>query len=252
MISLKNKVAIVTGSVQGIGFETARMLGKQGASVVINHYRNPEMLDESVASLKADGIDVIGVIADVTTRVGALHLVDETVGAFGKLDILVNNAGGIVKRVPVAEFDEGHYDTVMNRNLKSAFLMANAAMPQLKETKGRLINIASLAAADGGGAGAAVYSASKAAMVTLTRALTKELAPSGITVNTVSPGFIQSTTFHDVFTAPELQEKIKAGIPLGRAGNSDDVSKAVLFFASEMSDWITGQNLEVNGGVYMK
>lgn len=252
MINLKNKVAVVTGSVQGIGLETARMLGRQGASVVINHYRNPENLESAVASLVEDGINAIGVLADVTSKAGALHLVSETVAAFGKLDILINNAGGIVKRISIEEFDETHYDTVMDRNLKSAFLMAYAAMPQLKLNKGRVINIASLAAADGGGPGAAAYSASKGATVTLTRALAKEFAPSGVTVNTVSPGFIQSTTFHDVFTAPEVQEKIKAGIPLGRAGNSDDVGKAILFFASEMSDWVTGQNLEVNGGVYMK
>ncbi|MCU0646271.1 MAG: glucose 1-dehydrogenase [bacterium] len=250
-LSLKNKVAIVTGSIQGIGKATAEILAANGAAVVINNHENSAGLEEVAEGIRKNGGKVKAVIADVTKKEQAKKLVDSAL-EFGGIDILVNNAGGLVKRVPVAEFDENHFQTVMEVNLKTAFLMAHLVMPHMKQKKsGKIINFSSQAAHDGGGSGAAAYAASKGAIWTFTKSLAKELAPFGITVNVVSPGFIGQTAFHNTFTAKEVHEKMPTMIPLGRAGAPDDVAKIVLFLASELADYLTGQSIEVNGGLYM-
>ena len=250
-ISLANKVAIVTGSVQGIGKATAKLLAACGASVVINNHVDPDGLEKAADEIRETGATVKAVVADVTKRVEAQKLVDTAI-ELGGVDILVNNAGGLIKRVPIAEFDEDHYNTVMDVNLKSAFLMSSLVMPAMKEKRsGRIVNISSLAAHDGGGGGAAAYAASKGATWTFTKSLAKELAPYGVLVNAVSPGFIGSTAFHETFTPKEVQEKIISMIPLKRAGTSEDVANVILFLASEMSAYLTGQIIEVNGGIYM-
>ncbi len=250
-ISLKNKVAIVTGSIQGIGKATAEILAANGAAVVINNHENSAGLEEVAEGIRKNGGTVKAVIADVTQKDQAKKLVAAAL-EFGAIDILVNNAGGLVKRVPVAEFDENHFQTVMEVNLKTAFLMSHLVMPHMKQKKsGKIINFSSQAAHDGGGPGAAAYAASKGAIWTFTKSLAKELAPFGITVNAVSPGFIGQTAFHNTFTSREVQEKMPSLIPLGRIGTAEDVAKVVLFLASELADYLTGQSIEVNGGLYM-
>ena len=250
-ISLKNKVAIVTGSIQGIGRATAELLAANGAAVVINNHENAAKLEEVAEGIRKKGGTVKAVIADVTRREHAKLLIDAAL-ELGGIDILVNNAGGLVKRVPVTEFDEDHYQTVMEINLKTAFLMSHLVIPYMKEKQsGRIIHFSSQAAHDGGGFGAAAYAASKGAVWTFTKSLAKELAPFGITVNAVSPGFIGQTAFHNTFTAKEVHEKMPSLVPLGRAGVPDDVAKVVFFLASELADYLTGQSIEVNGGLYM-
>lgn len=250
-LSLKNKVAIITGSIQGIGKATAEMLAANGAAVVINNHEHPELLNQVAEGIREQGGKVKAVIADVTKKDQAQKLVAAAM-EFGSIDILVNNAGGLIKRVPVAEFNEDHFQTVIDVNLKTAFLMSHLVIPYLKAQKsGRIINFSSQAAHDGGGPGAAAYAASKGAVWTLTKSLAKELAPYGITVNAVSPGFIGQTAFHNTFTAKEVHEKMPNLIPLGRVGMPDDVAKIVLFLASELADYVTGQSIEVNGGLYM-
>lgn len=250
-ISLKNKVAIVTGSIQGIGKATAEILAANGAAVVINNHENSAGLEEVAEGIRKNGGKVKAVIADVTKKEQAKKLVAAAL-ELGGIDILVNNAGGLIKRVPVAEFDENHFQTVMEVNFKTAFLMAHLVMPHMKQKKsGKIINFSSQAAHDGGGPGAAAYAASKGAVWTFTKSLAKELAPFGITVNAVSPGFIGQTVFHNTFTAKEVREKMPTLIPLGRSGKPEDVAKTVLFLASDLADYLTGQSIEVNGGLYM-
>jgi len=250
-ITLKNKVAIVTGSIQGIGRATAEMLAANGAAVVINNHENSAKLEEVAEGIRKNGGTVKAVIADVTKKEHAKLLIDAAL-ELGGIDILVNNAGGLIKRVPVAEFDEDHYQTVMDVNLKSSYLMSHLVISHMKTKKsGKIIHFSSQAAHDGGGPGAVAYAASKGAVWTFTKSLAKELAPFGITVNAVSPGFIGQTAFHNTFTAKAVHEKIPNMVPLGRAGVPDDVAKIVLFLASELADYLTGQSIEVNGGLYM-
>lgn len=251
-ISLKGKVAIVTGSIQGIGLEIARTLAKAGAAVVINNHQDKEKLETAAESIRKEGGKVAAVIADVTKINEAQKLVDAALQLGGGVDILVNNAGGLVKRVPVADFDESHFQTVIDINLKTTFVVSHVVMKEMKKRQGaKIINLSSQAAHDGGGGGAAAYSASKGAVWTLTKSLAKELAPAGITVNCVSPGFIGNTAFHNTFTPKEVHEKIPSMVPLGRAGTPQDIANVVLFMASGLSDYMTGQTIEVNGGLYM-
>ena len=252
-IQLKNKNAIVTGSIQGIGREIARFLALCGANVVINGYRNETQLKKVAEEIaKESGTKVTSVLADVTKKEEAQKLIDAALQFGSTIDILVNNAGGLVKRVPIAEFDERHFDKVMNINLKTAFVMSYLVIPFMKKQQfGKIINLSSQAAHDGGGNGAAAYSASKGAIWTFTKSLAKELAPFKVNVNCVSPGFIEQTSFHDTFTPKEVHEKMPSIIPLGRTGSPEDVAKVTLFLASDLADYLTGQSIEVNGGLYM-
>jgi len=250
-INLNNKVAIVTGSIQGIGLEIARTLAKSGAAVVINNHQDEDKLEIAADEMRKQGLNVMAVVADITKKTEALKLVDAAV-KLGGIDILVNNAGGLVKRVPIAEFDEDHFNLVMDINLKGAFLMASLVAPYMKKQKsGKVINLSSQAAHDGGGPGAAAYSASKGGIWTFTKSLAKEVAPFGVTVNCISPGFIAKTAFHNTFTSEEVHKKLETAIPLGRHGKAQDIANVALFLASNLSDYMTGQSLEVNGGLYM-
>ncbi|UCH09448.1 MAG: SDR family oxidoreductase [Fidelibacterota bacterium] len=249
-VRLDGKVAIVTGSIQGIGLATADILAASGASVIINNHEDGERLEEVAESLRGTGGKVKAVVADVTDKEDAKKLVNAAL-EMGGVDILVNNAGGLVKRVPIAEFDEAHFHTVVEVNLKSAFIMCNLVLPHMKEKKaGKIINLSSQAAHDGGGPGSAAYSSSKGGIWTMTKALAKEVGPDGICVNCVAPGFIGQTVFHNTFTPKETHEKVIDMIPLRRHGAPLDVARAILFLASELSDYITGQTIEVNGGLY--
>lgn len=249
-INLKDKVAIVTGSIQGIGRACAEELAAAGAKVIINNHVDGDQLESVAREMRDKGGDVKAVVADVTQKADAKKLVDAAL-EWGGIDILVNNAGGLVKRVPVAEFDEDHFHTVINVNLLTAFIMCNLVIPHMKEQKsGKIINFSSQAAHDGGGPGSAAYSSSKGAIWTMTKSLTKELGPFNINVNCVAPGFIGQTVFHNTFTPKETHEKVVGLIPLRRHGTPKDVADVVLFLASDMSNYVTGQTLEVNGGLY--
>ena len=251
-IRLDGKVAIVTGSVQGIGKATAELLSRCGAAVVVNNVADGEKLEAVAQGIRDAGGKAAAVLADVTVRGQAQKLVDAALELGGRVDILVNNAGGLVRRVPVAEFDEEHYEKVMAVNVKTAFLMSHLVIPHMKKQKsGWIVNLSSQAAHDGGGPGAAAYAAAKGAIWTFTKSLAKELAPFNVRVNAVSPGFIARTAFHDTFTPKEVQEKIVQNIPLGRAGKAEDVAKVILFLVSDLADYMTGQIVEVNGGLYM-
>ena len=246
---LKGKVALVTGGARDIGRAVAIKLADSGAAVAINYNASGDRAKALVDEITSRGGKAVAIQADVTKSAEVSRLIDETRAQLGgTIDILVNNAGGLVARKSIADMDESFFDTVMDLNFKSIFLVTKAAMPHLTDG-GAIVNLSSLAARDGGGPGGAIYAAAKGAVLTLTRGLSKELAPRKIRVNAVSPGLI-NTTFHDVHTKPEGRRATVARTSVGREGDPADVANAVMFLASDASAYITGESLEINGGLY--
>lgn len=253
MINLTGKKALVTGSGTGIGKGIALKLAEAGADVVIHYNSNREGAEEVVQQIKEMGRNSIAVQADVLKSDDIVQLLEKTADfCAGKLDILVNNAGHLVGRSSVEEMSEEHWHKVMDVNATSTFLVTKYAIPLMKEAGGKIVNMASLAAHNGGGPGASVYGAAKAAVVTFSKALAKELAPYHINVNTLSPGFIDNTPFHYTFNTAEGRDSAVKGIPLQRGGEPEDVAGATLYLVSDLASFITGENIEINGGVFMK
>jgi 3-oxoacyl-[acyl-carrier protein] reductase len=248
-VDLSGKVAIVTGGARDIGAAVVRALASNGASVVVNYASSAERANALAAEVTAAGGRAIAVRADVTREAEVRRLVDETRAAFGdRVDVLVNNAGGIVKRTKLEDMTPAFWDEVFALNTKSVFLVTQAVVPAMTDG-GAIVNLASLAARDGGGGGAVAYSAAKGAVLTMTRGLAKELGARKIRVNCVSPGMID-TTFHDVHTPQAAREATVAKTLVGRQGTPDDVANAVLFLASDASAYLTGESVEINGGLY--
>jgi 3-oxoacyl-[acyl-carrier protein] reductase len=248
-MDLKGKVAIVTGGARDIGRATSLALAARGAAVVVNYLHSAAAAEGVVAEITAGGGRAIAVKADVSQAVGAAQLVAQSRAAFGaQIHVLVNNAGGLLARKKLEEMDTAFWDEVMALNVRSVFLVTQAVVPCMPEG-GAIVNLASLAARDGGGGGALAYSAAKGAVLTLTRGLSKELAPRKIRVNCVSPGMI-NTTFHDTFTKPEIRAAVAARTSVGREGSADDVANTVVFLATDASAYITGESIEINGGLY--
>ncbi|WP_010492106.1 SDR family NAD(P)-dependent oxidoreductase [Paenibacillus elgii] len=253
-IDLTGKVALVTGSNAGIGRAIAIALAASGAKVGVNCLRNVAQGEETVAAIRAAGGEAVLVQADVTDAAEIDRLVSEVERAFGgTVDILVNNAGHLVKRQPNVDMTEQLYQQIMDVNLKSTVFMCKRVLPGMKaKGAGRIINMSSVAAHNGGGPGSSIYAASKAAVSAYSKGLAKEVAPGGITVNLVSPGFIGNTMFHTTFTTDEARKATVNGIPLQREGTPDDVAGAVLYLASDLASYLTGETIEINGGMMMR
>lgn len=248
-VDMAGKVAIVTGGGRDIGRAIALRLAGAGASVTVNYLGRPEEATATVAEIEGVGSRAIAVEADVTKPDDVERLVAETRRAFGDaIHVLVNNAGGLVARKKMDEMDEEFWRFVLDLNLGSVFRVSKAVLPFMPDG-GAIVNLASLAAHDGGGPGAIAYSVSKGGVLTFTRGLAKELGPRKIRVNCVSPGMI-ATTFHDTFTTPEVRKVVAGRTALGREGQADEIARAVLFLASDMAAFVTGESLEVNGGLY--
>ena len=197
------------------------------------------------------GLKAVALQADLTKEIEAKTLVEETVASLGGLDILINNAGSLVARKMLHEMEAKFWQKVMDINLTSMMYVTRAAAAHLeKNENSSIVNLASLAGRKGGHPGSLVYATSKGAILTYTRALSTELGPNGIRVNAVAPGLILGTSFHNTHTTKESAAATTASIPIGRAGNADDVARAVLYLASEYDGFITGATLDINGGVY--
>jgi 3-oxoacyl-[acyl-carrier protein] reductase len=248
---LDGKVFLVTGASTGIGAAVAVALAAQGARVAI-HYNASEAEARSVAKEIADAKgEAFLVKADVTQRKSVFDMVERVAAHFGRIDGLINNAGTLLGRVPVADSDEDHDYAVVDLNAMSVVWACRAAVPWLRKSRGVVINTSSLAARNGGGPGAVLYAAAKGFVSTFTRGFAKEAAPDGVRVNAVEPGIIL-TRFHEVNTSPEAMKGIVAGIPMGRGATAEECVGVYLFLASnELSGYITGQCISVNGGQLM-
>ncbi|MBH0129545.1 SDR family NAD(P)-dependent oxidoreductase [Salinibacterium sp. NK8237] len=249
-INLSGRRALVTGSGQGIGAAIALGLAQAGADVVVHYANSKDAAADVVAQIVALGRTSVAVQGDLTDSAQATAVVDAAAEALGGLDIIVNNAGNLVGRHTIAEMSDDHWHQVMDVNATSGFFVSRAAIPYLTQSSaGRVIMMSSLASENGGGAGAVAYATAKSAIVGFTRGLAKELAPSNITVNALAPGFIGDTPFHNNFTPSSAQPGIIAGVPLGRAGTVEDVAGVTTFLASDLSSYVTGQVLDINGGL---
>lgn len=248
-MNLKDKVVVITGGVRDIGREVSLKLARSGAKLGINYFDNPEDAAETLKQVKELGGEAVLVQGDMTKEEDAIKLVEETCNAFGeKVDGVVNVAGGLVARKALAEIDVAFWDFLMDVNAKTTFLVTKAAAPKMTEG-GSIVNFSSQAARDGGGPGASVYAASKAVVTTFTRAMAKELGPKNIRVNAICPGMI-STSFHDRFTKDQVRTNVAAGTPLRREGEASEVADLAAYLLSDESSFVTGTNIDINGGLF--
>ena len=244
---LQGKVALVTGGARDIGQAVSMALAAAGARVAVNTCHSAAAGEETVAKIKADGGAAILFQGDMTVEAEVRGFVAAAQAAFGaELHVLVNVAGGLVARRGLAEMDEAFLNEVMRLNLNSTFLTIKHVAPHMPDG-GAIVNCASQAARDGGGPGAAAYASAKGAVMTFTRAMAKELGARNIRVNAVCPGMID-TTFHDTFTKDAVRATVAAGTALGREGRSAEVGRLVAWLASDAASYVTGANVDVNGG----
>jgi len=248
MEKLKGKIAVVTGGSRDIGRAISVKLAKEGAKVVVNYFNSESDANETLSQIKEAGGEGIAVYCDVSKQEDIDNMVAKTKEAYGDtVDILVNNAGGLFARKTIEEVDVSFYDLVMNVNFKSVVFVTQAFKPLIPKG-GTVINLSSQAGRDGGGGGSALYAASKGAIMTYSRSLAKEFGPQGIRVNAVCPGLI-GTKFHDDFTADEIRTKVANATPLRREGSAEEVADLVAYLASEEASFITGNNIDINGGL---
>lgn len=251
MNKLANKNVLITAGAQGIGESITRHFIDSGAHVAIHYFSSAATANQLVDYAKSKGVNAIAISGDLTKDSDANALVAKTLEALGGLDILINNAGSLVARKMLNEMETDFWHKVMDINMTSMMFVTRAAAPHLAKNKNSsIVNLASLAGRKGGHPGSLVYSTSKGAILTFTRALSTELGGQGTRVNAVSPGLILGTSFHNTHTTKESAAETTASIPIQRAGNAADVARAVLFLASEYDGFITGATLDINGGVY--
>ena len=253
-IDLKGRLAVVTGAGKGIGRAVALMLAEAGAKVAVNYFNSRREAEEVVKNIRNQGGEAECFQADMTDTAQIEKLEKDVRGHFGEpVDILINNAGHMLERRLNAEMTEQLYHQVMDLNVKSTVFACKVFIPGMREKGGgHIVNMSSLAAHNGGGNGASIYAASKAAVIAYTKGLAKEAAADGIIVNAVAPGFIGNTDFHSKLTSNEAREATIQNVPLGRAGTPYDVAGAILFLVSPICGYITGETIEINGGNYMK
>jgi 3-oxoacyl-[acyl-carrier protein] reductase len=255
MSKLQGKRALVTAGAQGIGLAICQQLLRAGCDVFV-HYRSSadgaKALEREAAAL---GRRCASATADLTKTEACDALVADAVKFLGGLDILINNAGSLIARKTLLEADDNFWSETISLNVGSVRKTTRAAVPHLiaaAKTRGgaSIVNLSSLAGRKGGHAGSLAYSTAKGAVLTFTRSLASELGPQGIRVNALAPGLILGTSFHTTHTTLDSQKATIATIPLGRAGNADDIARAAVYLASEFDGFITGATLDINGGVY--
>lgn len=254
-MSIKDKLIgkniLITAGAQGIGEAITKHFIDYGANVAIHFYSSNETANQLKTYAVNKGVKAVIIQGDLTEENDANILVEKTVECLGGIDILVNNAGGLVARKLLGEIEFEFWSRVMDINLSSMMYVTKAASKYLVQNENSsIVNLSSLAGRKGGHPGSLAYATSKGAILTFTRALSTELGSKGVRVNAVAPGLILGTSFHNTHTTKESANETVAGIPIGRAGNADDVARAVLYLASEYDGFITGATLDINGGVY--
>lgn len=243
-----SKNALVTGASRGIGREIAISLAKAGYNVAINYLSNSQAAEDTAEEIRKEGVQAVLLQGDVSDFDQAKAAVDQTVEKLGSIDVLVNNAG-INRDTLIMRMKEQDFDDVISANLKSAFNCTRHAVPiMMRARQGRIINISSVAGVMGN-PGQANYSASKAGIIGLTKAVAREVAKRGVTVNAIAPGFIET----DMTKAmkPEVLEKALEAVPMGKMGCVSDIGGAVVFLAGENASYITGQTIVIDGGMSM-
>lgn len=248
MSKLAKKVAIVTGASKGIGAGIAKHLASEGASVVVNYASSKEGADKVVNEITAGGGKAIAVHADLSKKADIEKLFAETKKAFGRLDILVNNAG-VYEFLPIDQITEEHFHRLFNLNVLGLVLSIQEAVKHFDENGGSIVNISSVASTYAPATGS-VYSATKAAVDTITKSLAKELGPNKIRVNSINPGMVDTEGFRTAgFHESDFRKHVEAQTPLGRIGTTDDIAPAVVFLSSPESSWITGESWVISGGM---
>ncbi len=248
----ENKTAVVTGASRGIGAAAAVALAHAGVRRVVVHYGSHRHgAEETAAAVRVAGADAEIICTDLSTMAGIGAFLEELKRTSPPVDILINNAGSLVKRARLAEYTPELFDTVITLNVKSAYLIAQAVAPHMIEQgSGAIVNLSSIAGRNGGGPGATIYAAAKAAITAITKGLAKDLASKGVRVNAVSPGTVDNH-FHEVFSSREALASMVAATPAARLGTNDEIADVIVFLCSDAARYIYGQTIEINGGMLM-
>jgi 3-oxoacyl-[acyl-carrier protein] reductase len=246
------KTALVTGASRGIGAATAIALAKAGVRRVVIHYNSyREGAEKVLDDVRAAGAEGDSIQANLAQVSGIEACVAAIAGQAAEVDILINNAGSLIRRAPLADCTAETYDEVMNLNVKSVWQITQAVAPSMiSRRSGVIVNVSSIAARTGGGPGATVYAAAKAAVSAMTRGVAKELAPKGIRVNAISPGTVDNY-FHEQFSTREMLDMAVANTPLGRLATNEEMADTAVFLCSDASRYVIGQTIELNGGMFM-
>ena len=252
MKEFESKTALITGASRGIGAAAAIALAHAGVPRMILHYgSNQEGAEATLAKVREAGAQGEILQADLSSDAGIDAFQTRLTPYAGEIDILVNNAGSLVRRAKLLEFTPDLYEQVMNLNVKSVWFLTQKVAPgMIQRGWGAVVNLSSIAARNGGGPGATVYSAAKAAVSAMTKGMARELAPSGVKVNAVSPGTVDND-FHVRFSSREILDNVVRQTPQGRLSTNEDVADVIVFLCSDQSRNIIGQTIEINGGMFM-
>lgn len=247
---LKGRRVLVTGASSGIGSAAAILFSRQDCYIGVHYFHTPRGAEKTLEQVKKNS-DGILLRADIRDEKQVEQMIEQFADKAGGIDILINNAGSLIDRQSFENATLDYHEDIYATNVRSIFLVTRAALPYLKQSKGNIVNIGSVAGHNGGADGSGMYSGAKAAVATETISMAKEFAKYGIRVNSVLPGFIE-TRFHEQFSTAQRRKEVAEQTPLGRNGTAEDVAKAIMFLASDAASFITGEYIAVNGGLYMR